>query len=206
MRRTDTSASDNAAVTLSCARDPACASLQATSRHINSLYKIVTTHKTYSAALLAVVVGLGLLWATTYFDWFNHHSITKGLLREVGPLLFVAVAVTLIWELAGKRAFLDEVLSSVRISENLRQAGIKETFFDFATIRWNELFAGVTDFEAFISYGYYRFGNRILFVLYRNGGQRGALPALLISRGGLYNFFSQRYGRVGYCHLTSGPA
>ena len=250
--------------------------LGATSRLMNPLahlYRIVTTHKTRTAAILAAMVGLGLLWATTYFDWFNQHSITKALLRELGSLLFVAVAVTLIWELAGKRAFLDEVLSRVHISQNLRQAGIEETFFRFTDIRWNELFAGVTDFEAFLSYGYtwrktvrsylvdlasnprakvqlvlpdpenatvlaelarrfdtdpehlknlmqesiadydtifsnapceynrvlvsrtplytyYRFDRRILFALYKNSDQQGAVPALLISRGGLYEFFS----------------
>lgn len=176
--------------------------------------------------------------------------------------------------MAGKRAFLDEVFSAVRISETFRRAGIKETFFNFVTdIRWNELFAGVNDFEAFISYArtwrnivrgylvelannpkanvrlvlpdpenptvlaeiarrfntepehlkklmqdsiadydaifsngrctskrvlvpttpvytYYRFDTRILVALYRNGDQRGTVPAFLISRGGLYDFFT----------------
>ena len=53
---------------------------------------------------------------------------------RVGSLLLAAVAVTLILELAGKRAFLDEVLSAVRISENYRQAGIQKTFLGFATV------------------------------------------------------------------------
>ena len=101
---------------------------------MNARYKVVTTHKTQTSALLVGVFGLGLLWAITYFDWFNHHSVTKGVLREVVSLLFASVAVTLIWELAGKRAFLHEVPSAVRISESYRQAGIQKTFLGFATV------------------------------------------------------------------------
>lgn len=94
-----------------------------------------------------------MLMTVNEWDWLkNKHHNVAAFFRELSALLIVTVAVTLVWELAAKRAFVDELLSKARkalsgvieetrVAEELRAAGLKVFTKDFwHGIDWLTLF------------------------------------------------------------------
>jgi hypothetical protein len=55
-----------------------------------------------------VIVGIVLLWASG-LSWSKHHDPASTLLEQVGGLLIASVAISALWDLVGKRSFLQEV-------------------------------------------------------------------------------------------------
>jgi hypothetical protein len=129
---------------------------------IESLYRERTSLRTIAATLIVFIVGLGLLMAVNEWDWLRdkHHTIAA-FLREISALLIVTVAVTLVWELAAKRAFVDELMSKARkaltnviaearVAEELRAAGSKVFTKDFwHGIDWLALFKDTNTLDLF---------------------------------------------------------
>jgi hypothetical protein len=98
-----------------------------------------------------VVAALGILCL-----YFASEGIWKDLFRELGSLLFVSATITVVWELLGKRAFLDEILAKVEISQEIKFSGIcqiTDTFHDEA-IDWKHYFKKCIKLDICFAYGH----------------------------------------------------
>jgi hypothetical protein len=118
--------------------------------------KLFAERVNYRALLMLVPItaaGTGFLfWSQFSEAW--HHPIRAVVLREIGVLLFATVALTLVWDLVGKRAFADEILAKANMSRDLADAGIDVFTSDFRDNRipWPELFKCSNKLDIFVSY------------------------------------------------------
>jgi hypothetical protein len=120
---------------------------------------------TLGAALIVLVVGLGLRIMANEWAWMrDNHTSIAALARELSSLFIVTVAVTLVWELAAKRAFVDEliakarheltgIIAETRVAEEVRAAGLKVFTKDFWNgIDWLSLFKDANTVDLFFAY------------------------------------------------------
>ncbi len=97
-------------------------------------------------ALMAFVFFVGgfllMLWAANDTLWLNR-TTWKNLVESLGSLLFGTGLITAAWDLLGKRAFAEELLSKVSISRELASAGILQVKSSFQSreIDWENLFS-----------------------------------------------------------------
>src|SRR6266705_3081099 len=140
---------------------------QADEQHekVDSLYRERTSLRTIIATLILLVIGLAMLMPVNEWDWLRdkHHHIVV-FFRELSALVVMTVAVTLMWELAAKRAFVDELLSKARkalsgvieetqVADELRAAGLKVFTTDFwHGIDWLTLFRESNTLDLFFSH------------------------------------------------------
>jgi hypothetical protein len=98
--------------------------------------------------LLIAVVGLSLVLigcALLYLSSLDRHIVSlpwRTLLANVGSLFLVTGTVTVAWELAGKRAFADEIRAVFAVSKSFAIAGVRKyaTAFQSSEIDWDALF------------------------------------------------------------------
>lgn len=120
---------------------------------------------TLGAALIVLVVGLGLRIIANEWAWMRDtHTSIAALARELSSLFIVTVAVTLVWELAAKRAFVDEliakarheltgIIAETRVAEEVRAAGLKVFTKDFWNgLDWLSLFKDANTVDLFFAY------------------------------------------------------
>lgn len=119
-----------------------------------------TTLRTSLTALIVAIIGVLLLVIAeinALWMWIGVESIqniVQSVLKDVGSLLLASVAISLLWELVGKRAFLDELLSRVHLSEDIKEAGIIGVTPSFhRNIDWDSLFHNVNELDIFFLYG-----------------------------------------------------
>lgn len=140
-----------------------------------------TTLRVVLVALALVVVGFFLLFLAYQGTLLGNQPILEGLANSLGDLLIASVAVSMVWELAGKRAFVDELLSRVRLSSEVQNAGLTGITVDFNKgIDWTLLFANVRKLDIFFAYAHsWRSNNHsdLLAVARRRGARvRVVLP------------------------------
>lgn len=107
------------------------------------------------ASLLVMVIGFALLFLSKPIEELQYHRLGS-LSRESGAVLLAAVALALLWDLVGKRAFADEILAKANMSRDLAEAGIDvvSSSFQDKRIAWDELFKNACKLDLLISYGY----------------------------------------------------
>ena len=107
------------------------------------------------AVLLSIVTllcGVILLFISNSKRLWGGLEAIQAVIRDSGSLLVASVAVVILWELVGKRAFLDELLGKVQIAEEVRRAGIIG-YGDFRHMEWISLFQSVSNLDIFFVYG-----------------------------------------------------
>jgi len=85
-------------------------------RERTNLRVILTAIGVFLSGLILLIWGLNKEWWLWIAD-VNTRSIVQTVLQSFGSLLMVSVAVSAFWELVTKRAFLDELLPKIRLSE-----------------------------------------------------------------------------------------
>jgi hypothetical protein len=121
----------------------------------SALYSERTTTRFWIASGITAIVGLMLLESTNSPFWV-HHSDGMSLVRELGDILLASVTVTLLYELTGKRAFRDELLSVIGVSQQLRASGIvavSDAFQSSDSIDWGEQFKNTNSLDIMFAYG-----------------------------------------------------
>lgn len=123
---------------------------------------------TILAAIGVAIIGCLLMWFSTNDAWWKSLAIgidgpcLQNFVSNFGALLVATVPVTLFWELWGKRAFLDEILTKARIAKELEDAGMVNAFqsFQMADV-WGHLISSSTEIDIFFVYGHsWRSNNR----------------------------------------------
>ncbi|MFB2974268.1 hypothetical protein ACE1CD_35340 [Aerosakkonema sp. BLCC-F183] len=108
-----------------------------------------------NSSIIMVVVGFGFLCVSAQKDWGENWKIPQNLIQNLGGAIFTAGALSFVWDMAAKRAFLDEVLAKVNLSQEFQKAGIvKITEWDNITsLNWKAYFEGVRELDIFFTYG-----------------------------------------------------
>lgn len=109
-----------------------------------------------ATSLVIAGIGVFLLYVTadsTKPVWTKHPS-WQSVLQQLGGLLLVTTAITLLWESIGKRAFLDEILAKAKISKELSFSGITQVTDSFhRDIGWRDYFDSANKLDIFFTYG-----------------------------------------------------
>jgi hypothetical protein len=120
--------------------------------------RLLTERVTLRIGLLSffvIVIGLIIMWISLPVAHAGYHK-TSTLLEESGAALFISGILAVLWELAGKRAFADEILAKANMSRDLAEAGIDIAAYSFKDKRidWDELFKSTCKLDIFIAYGH----------------------------------------------------
>jgi hypothetical protein len=113
-------------------------------------YRQLTTTKTALIAVLVAGCGLFLLYLGGLdLPWEG----VKALLNNLGSAFIVSVALTLLWELWGRRAFSREILETARTATEIEAAGLVRVGTNYVEDPdWEELFRNVRKLDVFVSY------------------------------------------------------
>ena len=76
------------------------------------------------SAIGIAAIGVALLFFSEASAYVSQKSWLKSALSNLGGLLVASVSVATIWELYGKRAFLDEMLSTTKLVSDIRSTGL----------------------------------------------------------------------------------
>lgn len=119
------------------------------------LIKETVNLRTALIIFFCIGVGLGLTWLAAHdLEWWGGRTTLQAFCRDLGSVLTMTAALTLIWELFNKRAFLKEVNAKANLSFHLAAAGIThvtESFQD-ETIDWKEYFQQAKSLTIFAGY------------------------------------------------------
>jgi hypothetical protein len=100
--------------------------------------------------LCAFILGIGAMVGARGLE--GAHQLTADLLNEIGAALWISVALAVFWDLAGKRAFADEIIAKVGMSRSLAQAGVEKIIPSFQQLDWSPLFHEAQKLDLFVSY------------------------------------------------------
>lgn len=106
-------------------------------------------------SLVFAAVGLIIMSISLPVGHGGYHK-SATLLEESGAALFISGILAVLWELAGKRAFADEILAKANMSRDLADAGIDVAAYSFKDKRidWDELFKSACRLDIFVAYGH----------------------------------------------------
>lgn len=114
----------------------------------------LTSLRVYITALFVCLVGAGLLYWTGLDAWWTTNSSWRPFWQSVGSVLIGTVALSIIWELAAKRAFLDEVHSKTKLAFEIKDSGLESITPNYREgIPWKELISRTNKIEIFFAYG-----------------------------------------------------
>jgi hypothetical protein len=106
-------------------------------------------------SVLIAAIGLALIVLSEPISTYGYHKIGS-VVREWGVLMFASVAIAVLWDVAGKRAFADEILAKANMSRDLADAGIDivTKSFQDRRISWDDLFKNACKLDMFVAYAH----------------------------------------------------
>lgn len=145
--------------------------------------KLLSEKVTLRALLLALgiaLAGVVILWISISIP--QGYPVWQALARESGALLFITGVITLLWDLYGKRALLDEVLAKAQLSKDIDVAGIDRVMDSFQSrnLDWTPYFDKASTLDIFFAYGH-TWRNTHLEDLKLLAGTVGSPPDLLMN-------------------------
>lgn len=110
-----------------------------------------TTLRVILTAIAAAAVGVALLTLAANLE---SYPTVESIIREIGSLLIVSVALAFLWELAVKRAFVAELLSISGLVESIQRTGVTGLASSWQKdIPWTEMFKTAKTVDMFLAYG-----------------------------------------------------
>jgi hypothetical protein len=100
-----------------------------------------------------VLLGSGLLFLSHVLEGSTGPSPGDTTLREGGALLLVTGALSVLWELRGRRALTDEVLAAADLSSDITKAGLRRIVMRYLDIEWDSLLNEASEVDLFFVYG-----------------------------------------------------
>lgn len=101
----------------------------------------LATYKTAFWAALIVIIGVFLLGFSLTDELWSWWPPSQALAGQLGALAVVTGAISIVWDLIGKRALAEEVLAKARIGSDIANAGIERVSMKYLTdVEWEYLF------------------------------------------------------------------
>lgn len=117
-----------------------------------NVFRERTTLKVLVVAMFVAIAGFIILYISQ--KYLEQFPTWKLVFQEIGGLLFITAAITLLWELYVKREFLEEVLMKAKISRDIETSGlIKITNSFHGDIEWDRLITSSSKIDVFFAYG-----------------------------------------------------
>lgn len=102
--------------------------------------------------LAVILAALGLFWLSR-LEFLSSHPTAVNFLQSIAGFLVSSVALAVFWELLNRRAFAEEILGHVRLSQNIRDAGVTEIGPGFVDIQfWPEWIEKSQEVDLLFSY------------------------------------------------------
>jgi hypothetical protein len=105
------------------------------------------------------IVAIGMILLGGFFlyvssaDTVGSYPVVKAFSNNVGGVLLATGLISLLWELVSRRAFLSEVFSIARLSEDVKRSGLHRLTMDFQhEVEWPELLESARRIDVFVSY------------------------------------------------------
>lgn len=118
-------------------------------------YRRLTTLQMCLAAAGVAMLGGGLLYAAERDPLWGSYGTAQGLVEALGTALVVSVALGLLWELVGRRAFAREVLETARTSTDVDAAGLTRVGVRYLDDPdWEHYFTSVRKRDIYFAYGH----------------------------------------------------
>jgi hypothetical protein len=112
-----------------------------------------TNLRTTIVVVVLAAAGIALLAIAANNDWIIAHPSIQSVIRDIGSLLLATGAISTVWELAAKRAFLTELMAMARLAEDVRAAGLVGLTTRFLRdVPWSELLRNARHVDAFFAY------------------------------------------------------
>lgn len=98
------------------------------------------------------IVGIILLWTSSALQSKESAIWVTALSGHAGGFLVGTASLALIWEVRVKHLFMQDLLNAVRLSSDIRSAGIAAFSFKYLDLDWQNLFGGAREIDLFFSY------------------------------------------------------
>lgn len=106
------------------------------------------------AALVVAGFGAFLLYIAGRSDLWQGKLAGQTLVSQLGGVFLAAVAISLLWEFAGKRKFADEILAKVGVGSDIERAGVLRITDQYLKeVEWDSYFRDVTKLDIVVAYG-----------------------------------------------------
>jgi hypothetical protein len=118
-------------------------------------YRALTTFKIASTGIAVFLTGIALLYiGGLNREYWKTHQGLQALVNNLGALLVISVALSVVWELVGKRAFARELLETAKTAAEVEAAGLRRIVTDYLVEPdWEDLFRSVHNLDIFVAYG-----------------------------------------------------
>jgi hypothetical protein len=90
----------------------------------HQVYKERTTLRLTLLGFFVATIGAILLIASSAWKPFSDFPVLQAIARDFGALFIASVAVTLLWDLVARRAFVAELLSITHLAEVIEKTGL----------------------------------------------------------------------------------
>jgi hypothetical protein len=96
--------------------------------------------------------GLVALGAVLLYVAARVEGTAEALLQELGAVLIVAGALTVMWDVYGRRAFTAEVLEAANVSSDVRTAKLVQLTDNYHAVAWDDHLARARQVDLFFAY------------------------------------------------------
>ncbi|MFJ5608216.1 hypothetical protein ACIQCJ_02305 [Streptomyces sp. NPDC093221] len=115
-------------------------------------YQRVTSLKYLLISAVALIFGLFLLYLSGT-SWFEKHHTMGNLSNQLGGLVIASVALTTLWELAGRRSFFQEMLEVVHLKSDVDSTGLEAIGVDYRkAVDWDGLLGSARNLDVFAAW------------------------------------------------------
>jgi hypothetical protein len=116
------------------------------------LAKVLVDLAAWQIGGLLVLLGAGLLYLSSELEGAKGPSAGDTTLREVGALLVVTGALSVFWDLRGRRALTNELLSAADLSSDITTAGLRRIVMRYLDVEWDSLLNTANHVDLFFTY------------------------------------------------------
>lgn len=117
-------------------------------------YKKLNTILVLLVSVVVVMTGGVLLLLSEWLEFFSKHPAWKATVGQAGGAILTTGLLSLLWDLAGKRAMAKEIFAAARIAADIQEAGVERIAFRYLTeVEWSKLFESARELDVFVAYG-----------------------------------------------------
>lgn len=99
-------------------------------------------------------VGVVFLYMSGRTELWTNRLAGQAVVAQLGGVLLAAVALSLLWEFAGKRSFSREILAKVGVGSDVERAGVVRITDQYLKeVEWDSYFQNVEKLDIVVAYG-----------------------------------------------------